>query len=57
MSFPTLQNVCMDGEVRPMMSCDIEVVPSALRFVVPEGSTPIRLPDYISQTDDVPLTV
>ena len=47
-TFPSLQNVCLDGEVRPMNGCDIEVLPAALRFVVPVGSEPIRLPDYVA---------
>ena len=46
MKFPRPQNVCMDGEVRQMCECTIEVVPRALRFVVPRGSAPIILPDF-----------
>ncbi len=46
MRFPRPQNVCMDGEVKQMCECRIEVVPHALRFVVPRGSAPIILPEF-----------
>jgi hypothetical protein len=34
-----------------MCECRIEVVPHALRFVVPRGSAPIILPDYEGALD------
>ena len=46
LSFPEERNVCIDGEIVRMDRCDIEVVPGALRFVVPRGSAPIVLPAY-----------
>lgn len=45
MKFPKPQNVCLDGEVKQMCECRIDIVPRALRFVVPRGSAPIILPD------------
>lgn len=49
MKFPHVQNVCMDGEVRQMSECCVEVVPGALRFVLPFGSAPIVLPEYTGE--------
>ncbi|MBE6619859.1 MAG: diacylglycerol kinase family lipid kinase [Ruminococcaceae bacterium] len=46
MKFPQPQNVCMDGEVRQMEECDIEVIPAGLRFVLPVGCAPIVRPEY-----------
>ena len=46
LTFPEKRNVCMDGEVFQTSECKIEVVPGALRFVLPRGSAPIVLPDY-----------
>ncbi len=46
MKFAEMQNVCLDGEVKQMSECDIEIVPGALRFVLPKGCTPIVLPEY-----------
>jgi hypothetical protein len=39
----------MDGEVRQMSECCVEVVPGALRFVLPFGSAPIVLPEYTGE--------
>jgi YegS/Rv2252/BmrU family lipid kinase len=46
MKFEAPQNVCMDGEVRQMQECDIEVIPGGLRFVLPVGCAPIVRPEY-----------
>ena len=46
MVFPELQNICMDGEVKQMRECHLEVVPSALRLCVPRGSVRIDRPAF-----------
>ena len=38
MVFPEMHNICMDGEVKQMRECHLEVVPAALRLCVPRGS-------------------
>lgn len=45
MKFSTAQNVCMDGEIMQLTECCIEVVPRALRLVVPRGSAPMISPE------------
>jgi hypothetical protein len=46
MKFAKPQNVCMDGEVRKMTECDVEVMPGALRFVLPVGCAPVIRPEF-----------
>ena len=46
MSFEQTQNVCLDGEVRKMKECDVEVVPKGLRFVLPKGCATVTRPDF-----------
>lgn len=41
LEFPEPRFVSMDGELLRMDRCELELVPGALRFVVPEGSTPV----------------
>ena len=40
LEFPEPRFVSMDGELLKMQRCDLELLPSALRFVVPMGSKP-----------------
>jgi YegS/Rv2252/BmrU family lipid kinase len=54
MTFADPQNVCMDGEVRKMTECDIEVVPGALHFVLPVGCAPIIRPDFCGDVKKQP---
>ncbi len=46
MKFAEPQNVCMDGEVRCMKECEIEIVPGALHLVLPRGSALLTRPAY-----------
>ena len=46
MQFPKVRNVCLDGEVVQMKECCVEIVPGALRFVLPRGSAPVIRPAY-----------
>lgn len=47
MRFAKPQNVCMDGEVRQMTECSIEVLPRALHFVLPRGCEVVVHPDFV----------
>ncbi len=38
-NFPEPTNVCIDGEISKMESLTLEVIPSAINFVIPSGST------------------
>jgi hypothetical protein len=33
----------MDGELLTMQRCELELVPAALRFVIPRGSSPVGM--------------
>lgn len=60
MSFAQEQNVCLDGEVRQMKECDIEVIPGGLHFVLPEGCTVVTRPDFcgdVKQQEKIVLEV
>jgi YegS/Rv2252/BmrU family lipid kinase len=46
MKFDRPQNVCMDGEVRKMTECDIEVIPGGLHFILPTGCATIIRPEF-----------
>ena len=49
MKFAQPQNVCMDGEVRKMTECDVEIMPGALHFVLPVGCAPIIRPEFCGE--------
>lgn len=49
MVFPEMHNVCMDGEVKRMRECHLEVVPGALRLCVPRGSERLDRPELPSE--------
>jgi hypothetical protein len=36
----------MDGEVRKMTECDIEVIPGGLHFILPTGCATIIRPEF-----------
>lgn len=58
MLFDQPHNVCLDGEVRQMSECDIEVIPNGLHFVLPVGCTPVVRPDFCGDVHkQEPLTV
>jgi YegS/Rv2252/BmrU family lipid kinase len=46
MKFDRPQNVCLDGEVRKMTECDIEVIPGGLHFILPTGCATIIRPEF-----------
>ena len=45
-NFDTATVYCMDGEVRKMTECDIEILPGALHFILPVGCATIIRPDF-----------
>lgn len=51
MRFAEPQNLCMDGEVIRVSECSVDVVPRALRLVVPRGSSPVLMPDYQGEAE------
>jgi hypothetical protein len=56
MKFADPQNVCMDGEVRKMTECDIEILPASLHFVLPVGCALIIRPEFcgdVSRQEEV----
>ncbi len=60
MSFAQAQNVCLDGEVRKMKECDVEVIPGGLRFVLPDGCATVTRPDFcgdVNQQEPIVLGV
>lgn len=58
MTFDHPQNVCLDGEVRQMSECDVELIPNGLRFILPVGCQPIVRPEFCGDVhQQAPLTV
>jgi YegS/Rv2252/BmrU family lipid kinase len=57
MKFAKPQNVCMDGEVRQMSECRIDVLPRGLRFVLPAGSEIWKRPDFAGMDEQAPVAV
>ena len=54
MFFDRDQNVCLDGEVTRMKSLSLEILPRALRFSLPAG-TSLRRPAESPITEEVPV--
>jgi hypothetical protein len=47
----------MDGEVRQMSECRIDVLPRGLRFVLPAGSEIWKRPDFAGMDEQTPVAV